>query len=125
MATPPGAAAVPVEVEVTPQLGKSISSSTVKSETFEPTPELATTSRAKWRGPARMLSVPPGELGSGVETGIVTSISWLFTKVKFPRVDEAKGTPSRRTWDPESKPAPRIFTPLTGVGVTPEVILTA
>src|SRR5258708_6228598 len=119
MATPPGAAAVPE------QASRGISSRTVKSETFEPTPELATTSRAKWRGPARMLSVPPGELGSGVETGIVTSISWLFPNVKFPGLDEAKGTPSRRTWDPESKPAPRIFTPVTGVGVTPEVILTA
>src|SRR5260370_15298713 len=115
MATPPGAAAVPE------QASRGISSRTVKSETFEPTPELATTSRAKWRGPARMLSVPPGELGSGVETGIVTSISWLFTNVKFPRVDEATGTPSRRTCDPEPKPSTKVCTPVHVVGGTPEL----
>src|SRR5712692_4824948 len=114
MATPPGAeAAVLPEGQV-----RGTSSRTVKSETFEPVPELATTSSAKWRGPARMLSVPPGELGSGVDTGMVTSISPLFTNVKLPRVDEAKGTPSRRTWEPASKPAPRIFTGPTAAGAT-------
>src|SRR5260370_23843207 len=119
MATPPGAAGVPL------QAARGISSRTVKSVTFEPVPEPATTSRAKWRGPARMFSVPPGELGSGVDTGMVTSISLLFTKVKLPRVDEAKGTPSRRTWEPASKPVPRIFTGPTAAGATPNVILTA
>src|SRR5258707_6448896 len=119
MATPAGAAAVPEQVS------RGISSRTVKSVTFEPVPEPATSSRAKWRGPARMLSVPPGELGSGVDTGMVTSISLPFTNVKLPRVDEAKGTPSRRTWDPASKPVPKIFTGPTVAGVTPNVTLTA
>src|SRR5467141_863033 len=72
-----------------------------------------------------MLSVPPGELGSGVDTGMVTSISLLFTNVKLPRVDEAKGTPSRRTWEPASKPVPRIFTGPTAAGAAPNVIFTA
>ena len=43
MATPPGAAAVPADVEVTLQGAKGISSRTVKSMTFEATPELLAT----------------------------------------------------------------------------------
>src|SRR5216684_8383487 len=79
MATPPGAAAVPE------QASRGISSRTVKSVTFEQVPEPATTSRAKWRGPARMVRVTTGELGSGEEKGKVKSSSLLFTNVKLPR----------------------------------------
>src|SRR5260370_41590129 len=69
MATPPGAGAVHGPAT------SGTSSTTGKSTAFEPTPLVSTTSSAKWRGPVRICMVPEpvGGLGSGVETGIVTS----------------------------------------------------
>src|SRR6266576_1398718 len=71
MATPPGAAGVPLGVVgVTLQGARGISSRTVKSVTFEPTPELLMTLSALWRGPA---------LRTG--TGVFKLISRSLTKV--------------------------------------------